>query len=495
MQKSRNAFILFPNQLFEDVQIIKSSGCQDILLVEEPIYYFDKVYKPFKPHKMKLAFLRACMKAYFDLHLKKKLPKCNIYYIEYSKIVGEEEYNSVLTAYNSISYYDPIDVELVRKMQKIVKKSNKDETVYESPDLLIDMKALSQYYTKYDKTPKHASFYEFIKKELQLLDGVKNLDKDNRSPPPSTEPNVYSFHGQQSLKPYYEEAISYVNKTFADHYGDCTELSMYPITHKESNKAFQQFLVHSLQNFGKYEDAVMLNDPFMYHSIISPMLNVGLLTPKQVLTLTMHHHQTHKNIPLSSLEGFVRQVIGWRSFMQSLYIFKGPEHLMTNLPCNNKKFKDMKAWYNGTTGIVPIDAEIKKVLRYGYAHHIVRLMIFMNFFILCELHPYEIYKWFMEVVSIDAYSWVMISNIYTMGYFHPRVMSKPYISTSNYIVKMTNYKRDGHWDKIWDALYHDFLRIKPTTFTFFYKRTYRANSEMQKLAQDFKKLHFVERKD
>jgi deoxyribodipyrimidine photolyase-related protein len=179
--------------------------------------------------------------------------------------------------------------------------------------------------------------------------------------------------------------------------------------------------------------------------------------------------------------------------MQSLYIHHHESLITSNTPKNYNKFRDPAVWYTGETGILPIDEEIKKAQKYGYSHHIVRLMILLNFFILCELHPYEIYKWFMEVVSIDAYSWVMESNIYAMGYFNPKVMTKPYLSTSNYVLKMTNYKRDGHWDKLWDALYHDFVSTKPKEYTFFYKRTLKdtPQPELLKMARDFKANNFV----
>lgn len=493
MQRLHRAFIIFPNQIFEDVLPIKEADCDAVLLVEEPIYFFDPVYKPFKPHKMKLAFLRACMKSYFDLHLSKKFSRTtHVNYVEYADIM-HRGYTHHLAGYDEIICYDPIDSELTKKLQQFARQHNITVKILENPDLLLDMKTLEAYYSKRTTTPKHASFYEFVKKELNVLTGVKNLDKENRNPPPATEPQAYTFTAKPAIKNYYKDAIAYTLKNFPDHHGECDDLYIYPITHGEALKAAKGFLNRSLAKFGTYEDAVMCKDPFMYHSVMSPLMNVGLLTPKQVLAITLEHVKHDKSIPLSSLEGFLRQVIGWRAFMQSLYLFKGPENLMTNIPQNTKTFKDRSAWYNGTTGITPLDEEIKKVGKYGYAHHIVRLMMFMNFFILCELHPYEIYTWFMEVVSMDAYSWVMVSNIYTMGYFHPKVMSKPYISTSNYIVKMTDYKRDGHWDKIWDALYHDFLRTKPASYTFFYKRTYKASTEQRKIAQEFKKHHFIDR--
>ena len=203
------------------------------------------------------------------------------------------------------------------------------------------------------------------------------------------------------------------------------------------------------------------------------MLNIGLLDPNKVLSMIIKQQQ----VPINSLEGLVRQLIGWREYMRYVYVMKYNMIRNANLPQNDMTFKSWDPWYNGATGIYPLDQEIKKAMKYGYAHHIIRLMIFMNFFILCEIHPDEIYKWFMEVVSIDAYDWVMISNIYAMGYFDKGAMRKPYITTSNYILKMSNYKRDGKWDVIWTALFYRFIAKKPSSYVGFYKRLLKDNKQ------------------
>ena len=136
--------------------------------------------------------------------------------------------------------------------------------------------------------------------------------------------------------------------------------------------------------------------------------------------------------------------------------------LLKNSFGNNKRLG--KEWYLGTTGLIVIDNEILKAIKYGYSHHIIRLMIFLNFMIINEIRPDDIYKWFMEVVSIDAYDWVMISNIYSMGYFSKIGMKRPYLSSSNYIIKMSNYKKDGKWDIIWDEKYRSFVKSRKINF-------------------------------
>jgi deoxyribodipyrimidine photolyase-related protein len=480
----KNGFLLFPTQLYEQLQNIPAD--YDIILVEDPLFYYDQEYKPFKVNKVKIAYLHACILSFLQQNK-------TIKYISWSTIKSRQY--TFLKSYSHIMMYDPIDNELTAKYQKLSKMYNAALTIIESPDLLISKEILKKEYFDVTKTVRHASFYKFMKSKLMVLESVANLDKLNRSPPPKQAPHAYHYSPPTNLKGIYQQSIDFSNNNFSSHYGDAKNVLTFPICHNESKKAFDSFLKQRLELFGRYEDAIMQDDPFMYHSVISPMLNVGLLTPKYILSQTMKYYNDNKKvIPISSLEGFLRQVIGWRCFMQSLYIFKGEELMQSNLPQNTLFFKEPSKWYNGETGILPFDNEVKKAVRYGYAHHIVRLMIFMNFFILCGVHPYQIYKWFMEVVSMDAYSWVMVSNIYVMGYFYPKLMTKPYLSSSNYISKMSNYKKDGDWDKVWDALYHNFVSTKPHAYTFFYKRTVSKNKlNGEGIVEHFRKQFLIKK--
>ncbi len=467
-------FLIFPNQLCEDYRVLRKFN--KIYLIEEPIYFYDSIYKPFKPNKIKIAYMRACMK-YYQHYLKKNKIPCE--YIDYSQI---DNYK-FLDDNAKITCYDPTDHDLLKKLLDILDTIN----LIETPNFLHSINTLKPFFKLY-VNPKHSTFYEFSKKKLNILHGIKNMDKDNRNPPPIKEPNVPRYKPSSKLLKYYNEAISYTNTHFSDHYGSAENVTYLPITSSDSYNAFKLFLKNGLKQYGKYQDSIMENDTFMYHSVISPMLNIGLLDPRKIIKMTLEYYEKNKStIPLASVEGYIRQIAGWREYQRGLYMFKYNDIIKSNIPNNQRKFKDIKQWYKGETGIHPVDNEIKKALKYGYAHHIVRLMIFMNFFILLEIDPYEIYKWFMEVVSIDAYSWVMVSNIYTMGFFYNKAMSKPYISSSNYILKMSNYKKDGKWDTIWDSLYHDFVMNKPQAYTFFYKRTNKKNKEYDfKTGREFK---------
>ena len=158
----------------------------------------------------------------------------------------------------------------------------------------------------------------------------------------------------------------------------------------------------------------------------------------------------------------MRQVIGWREFIRGIYLCEGVKQRTTNHFGYSRKIP--ASFWKGETGIEPVDNSIKKLLKNGYSHHIERLMIFGNFFLLCEFDPDEVHKWFMEMYA-DAYDWVMVPNVYGMTQYADGglMTTKPYCSGSNYILKMSDYKK-GSWCEIWDALYWRFIYVNREEF-------------------------------
>ena len=217
-----------------------------------------------------------------------------------------------------------------------------------------------------------------------------------------------------------------------------------------------------LDNFGKYEDAIVENELILNHSLLSPLMNVGLISPNHVINKAISYTKKN-NIPLNSIEGFVRQIIGWREFIRGIYVSKGSEERTKNFWGFSKKIPN--SFYTGETGITPIDSVIKKINDYAYCHHIERLMVLGNFMLLCEFDPDDVYKWFMEMF-IDSYDWVMVPNVYGMSQFSDGglMSTKPYISSSNYLFKMSNYNKKDKWIKIWDSLFWRFMDLHRTFF-------------------------------
>jgi deoxyribodipyrimidine photolyase-related protein len=209
-------------------------------------------------------------------------------------------------------------------------------------------------------------------------------------------------------------------------------------------------LANRFEHFGDYEDAIVEGESWLWHSVLTPSMNIGLLTPGEVVKATTDFGKKN-DVPLNSLEGFLRQVIGWREFMRATYEDLGVAMRTTNHWQHRRAMP--KSFYDGTTGIIPVDDTIRRILDTGYCHHIERLMVLGGFMFLCEIDPDDIYRWFMEMF-VDSYDWVMVPNVYAMSQNADGglITTKPYFSGSSYVRKMSHYEQDS-WCEIWDALY------------------------------------------
>tara|TARA_B100001027_G_scaffold212569_1_gene182088 strand:+ start:38 stop:1045 length:1008 start_codon:yes stop_codon:yes gene_type:complete len=289
--------------------------------------------------------------------------------------------------------------------------------------------------------------------------GEWTYDIHNREKYPANKipPKIYF----QKNDKYFYEAIEYIDKYFSENYGCLVNDFIYPTCFEESKKWFEEFLKNRFHEFGPYEDAVVKNNSILNHSVLSPLLNSGILNVKYVVNKTIDFYNQN-NIPINSCEGFIRQIIGWREFIRGVYYSKGTEERTKNFWSFKNKIPN--SFYDATTGIEPVDDTITKINNSAYCNHIERLMIMGNFMLLCEIRPNDVYKWFMEMF-IDAYDWVMVPNVYGMSQFADGglMSTKPYICGSNYILKMSNYKKDS-WCEIWDALFWGFIGNKRDFF-------------------------------
>jgi deoxyribodipyrimidine photolyase-related protein len=218
---------------------------------------------------------------------------------------------------------------------------------------------------------------------------------------------------------------------------------------------------HRLSLFGDYEDALTPDSDFVFHSALTPYLNTGLLTPKGVIQAALTSYK-NKQAPLNSVEGFVRQVMGWREFIRGIYHNFDNKQQTSNFWNSNRKLGSL--WYKGNSGIPVLDHAIEKVNRTAYTHHIERLMVIGNLMLLCEIHPTEVHRWFMEMY-IDSADWVMGPNVYGMALFSDGGIfaTKPYICGSNYFLKMSSYQKGDWCDKV-DGLYWSFIERNRSFF-------------------------------
>ena len=446
--------ILFPHQLFKSHPMLDRVDV--VCLIEETLFFRQYAF-----HKQKIAFHRASMKAW-EYALTAQGKACR--YISSTEPTSDVRALIETLASESksleIHFIDPVDDWLTRRIKKQAERFNLPVVSYESPLFLNTQADLSPFFRKDKKSFFQTTFYKQQRKKRNILmdedgspkGGKWTFDSDNRKkyPKGKTPPDIH-FPGPD---PFWEEAVAYTQKHFGDNPGALSSPPLYPLTHDDAQRWFQQFLNERFHDFGAYEDAIVKDEIILHHSLLSPLLNVGLLRPHDVLTQSLAFADAH-DIPINSTEGFVRQIIGWREFIRGMYECKGVEMRTRNFWGFDRKIP--ACFYDGTTGIEPIDSTIKKVLETGYCHHIERLMILSNFMLLCEFDPDEVYRWFMELF-IDAYDWVMVPNVYGMSQFADGGLfaTKPYISSSNYVRKMSDYA-SGDWQHIWDGLFWRFM--------------------------------------
>jgi deoxyribodipyrimidine photolyase-related protein len=205
----------------------------------------------------------------------------------------------------------------------------------------------------------------------------------------------------------------------------------------------------------------------MFHSVLSPILNLGLITPSEALERVTGHAAEHE-VPLASLEGFVRQIVGWREFIRGIYRHYGKEQAKRNFFDHRRALGS--AWYEATTGIPPLDDAISSAWETGWDHHIARLMVVGNLMTLCEIEPNAAHSWFMEMY-VDSSDWVMGPNVHGMALYSDGGIfaTKPYICGSNYLLKMSDYRREP-WCDIVDGLYWRFIEK--------HRRFFRSNPRL-----------------
>lgn len=447
------AFLCYPTTLFENHEF----EYEIIYMIEDPKYF---TY--YKYHKQKLVMHRATMRYYYD-----NCSSNNKRYINCNNV----DYHIIFRKHKHIIVYDLVDHDMNSKIQELSKEyGTKLEVI---PTKLFMNEDIDEYYNSVKSHMKYlhdSGFYRWQRyKTGILMNGNKpiygklSFDKNNRNPfdRDYTEPK-WIIDDNNDRDKYVNEAKKYVMKQWGSNFGDI-DIFIHPITHREAKKVVSDFIRNKLDEFGKYQDAVNTEVIIGNHSMLSSCLNIGLITVEYILQKLAKLEITKKNI--STIEGFIRQLIGWRSYMRFIYKYHYNDIIGDNILDNNERL----TWFEKSTGIYPIDTLIEKVRKFAYLHHIERLMYIGNFGLLSGIHPLEMYKWFM-ICFIDSYDWVMLGNVMCMSQYASKITitTRPYFSSSNYIEKMSNFKKftgnmievnnkSYYWNEIWDALYYSFI--------------------------------------
>ncbi len=311
-------------------------------------------------------------------------------------------------------------------------------------------------------------FYRVMRRETGLLmdgsgpvSGVWNLDRENRKRlPKGTEiPPRLSFTPDAIT----QDVLALVEGQFANHFGRLDGFDM-PVTADEAEAAFAYFLTHHLPHFGDYQDAMAAGAPYLFHSVISPALNLGLLDPRD-LCRRAEQCWAEGAAPLNAVEGFIRQILGWREFVRGVYWLRMPDYAQTNFFDAARPLPGF--YWTGETDMRCMAEAIGQTRDLAYAHHIQRLMVTGNFALLAGLAPDEVCAWYL-VVYADAYEWVELPNTHGMALFADGGVlgSKPYASSGKYIARQSDYCSGCRYDVTqrtgpdacpFNFLYWDFL--------------------------------------
>ena len=450
--------VIFPDDLATNNKVLSTIDKADPLLLYEPCDTFYQI----NHHKHKLVFLISSLR-----HWKKVLEKdyLNIIHIKVSKdrkfdLMHELEILHEKTQFKILNVTQPSDHGILTQLMFFGSKHNVKLKIHPDTKFIDSIDGFSEW-SKDKKSLVQEYYYRWLRKKYNLLmEGAKplggkwNFDKENQKSISKLKEAPKERNKLKSDELTVSTMVE-IENCFPDSIGNLENFN-WAVTHKDARKQLKIFLKDYFKYFGDFQDAIDKNNSTMFHSLLSPYINAGLLDPMECIVDAISSFKEQENeIPINALEGFIRQILGWREFIRGVYWENMPQYKEMNFWSHNNSLN--KNWYTGETGIPPLDDAIKESIETGYTHHINRLMIISNLMNLTGIRPNEMYQRFMEMY-VDSADWVMVPNVYGMGtYADGGIFStKPYICGSSYMLRMSNYKKDGWCDAV-DGLYWRFI--------------------------------------
>jgi len=491
--------LVVADQLFEKHPALDLET--DFLMVESK-----SLMSKYNYHKFKLAYILTTLREYKNFLESKNR---TVFYNYLENQPGQDFLEIIKNLKDKYGYQKLVICEIANKyfqtfLQAICQKLELDLEILASPMFLTTKTEFKEYLkTKTNKLLMN-DFYIYQRKRLNILvenqkpiQGKWSFDQENRKKIPKTQnipPRLNSFYSR-----HYNQVCQIINQFFPNNPGKIPENCWLPINHSQSKEYLDYFIENYLENFGIYEDAMTTRSDTVFHSCLSTLLNNGLLTPQKVIADIL---QTPA--PINSIEGIIRQIIGWREWIKGLYdnlydenflnlnyfkasnnlpeyFYKPSQVFQDSLPENidnfqinnsndsylNKNFENKSTTQNQLDSNLPLKFVLNKVEKIAYAHHIERLMILANWMTLNEYKPNQCYTWFLEMF-VDSAEWVMVPNVMGMGLYADGGIfaTKPYVSGGNYIKKMSDFPLDKNsdWEKIWTDKFWDFLLKHSQTF-------------------------------
>ncbi len=428
---SDRAIFILHDQLNLDVFPVELLAQKPLLIFVESLAYATVI----PHHRQKLVYILSAQRHFAIACYQQGFPVFNLF-TEGSHADGLAE---ILKQYSNIelTYMSPSEWNTRSQMAELKNKFGDRIKSISNNFFIADV---DKFKTKIKKGYRLETFYRELRKQTgylmedsQPIGGNWNYDKENRKALPKTVtiPEI----DEVSLDIITQEVIALVQNYLPNAFGKLDKF-IYAVTRDRALELAQLFIETRLANFGAYEDAIKVGEPFLFHSVLSIYLNNGLLLPQELCEMAIAAYQQNL-APLNSVEGFVRQILGWREYIRVYYEAKMPKARESN---HFEFSNDLpQLYWDGNTDLLCLKDAISHVLDYGYSHHIQRLMVLSNFSNLTNTDPRQLNRWFW-LAYVDAYEWVELPNVLGMSTFADGgiLASKPYVSGGNYINKMSN---------------------------------------------------------
>ena len=438
--------LILGDQLNKSIATLKDADpASDIILMTEVIEEVTYV----KHHKLKIAFLFSAMR-----HFAKSLIEDG-FDVVYTKLDDPLNKGSFIDEIRrALDFYDaekivvtsPGEYRLLENFESWEKLFGVPVVILEDDRFLCSTPNFLNWANTRNNLRMDA-FYQYMRKEHNILmeagkpiGGKWSFDAENREKPdPSlSTPAPKSFIPDEITN----EVIELVRRHCHDHFG-CLNNFNFAVERSQALEVLKAFIDERLPSFGRFQDAMIENEPFMYHSLISLYLNCGLLTPLEVIRAA--EDALHEcAAPLNSVEGFIRQILGWREFIRGVYWLNMPQYKELNYFSADRALPDF--YWTSDTKMKCMAQAVEQTRKYGYAHHIQRLMVLGNFALLTGISPQAVNDWFLTVYT-DAYEWVELPNVSGMALFADggAFATKPYAASGAYINRMSNYCKTCHY--------------------------------------------------
>lgn len=446
-KKIRHLVIILGDQLSHNLSSLESfDPTQDAVLMME----VDDEARYVPHHPQKIILVLAAMRHFAAALRRKSYP---VYYIKLESLDNRGSFTACLENFlsnhsvESILITHPGEYRVLQMIEQWSGKMSIPVSIKQDTRFFCTLAQFEQWIQN-TKQPRMENFYRQMRQQTGLLmeankpiGGKWNFDRENRKPAKQgmAFPKPVTF----SRDDITNEVIDLVKSRFDKHFGDIDSFN-YAVTRQQALIALKHFIEYGLSHFGDYQDAMLEGEYYLHHSILSPYLNVGLLEPKEVCTQVISAYEKNK-LAINNVEGFIRQILGWREYVRGIYWHKMPQYQDLNYL---KATRDLPSFYwDGNTKMACMKHVIEQTKQIGHSHHIQRLMVTGNFALLADIEPKQICEWYLAVY-VDAYDWVELPNTLGMTMYADGgyLASKPYAASGNYINKMSNFCGNCHYN-------------------------------------------------